>query len=108
MTMSKELIECADTCSSNAGVCKECASACEAKGGMETCVKLCHNCATVCELHANGLLNGDASNARAAIAACEACAVECGKSPSMATCLRCSESCRECAGACKQAERIKS
>ena len=107
MTITKEVTECANACSSTAAICKECASACKEKGGMETCATFCRDCATVCEQHAKNLLEGDHTKADLCITTCVACAAECVKFPNMAICVRCAESCQSCATACKQAEKVK-
>jgi hypothetical protein len=107
MTITNEITEAIRACTLTVEVCKECASACETKGGMETCARLCDEAAAICEQHASNLKNGDRSKAPKCIAACEACAEECDKSPSMEPCARCAESCSDCADACQAAEAIK-
>jgi len=74
---------------------------------MDLCVKLCNDCANVCDQHASSLHKGDHSHAASCVAACEACAVECDKFPSMDICRKCDDSCRNCAKLCDLAEAVK-
>ena len=77
-------------------------------GGMERCAQLCTECAEVCEQHSGRLSVGDHSEATSCIAACEACATECGEGAHhMDVCARCAEACRMCAETCRTAEASK-
>lgn len=107
MTMTKEVTDCIDACTSCAEICRECVTECKTKGGMDLCVKLCNDCANICDQHAISLHKGDHSHAASCIAACEACAVECDKFPSMDICRTCADACRNCAKLCNKAEAVK-
>ena len=106
MKYTKETNSAIEACATTAEICRDCSIECEGKSGMEHCARLCNDCATVCEQHADNLRNGDHSLAADCIAECESCAMECGMHRDMEACARCADSCRDCATACRQAEKV--
>ncbi len=97
-TDSKE--EHIDACIACAEACKACAEACQEMDGMENCVKLCNDCAAICDAYIT-LLESESTFCdevcNVFVNICEACQVECKLHEDCEDC----EECVECAEACK-------
>lgn len=107
-TMTQEIMDCIDACTSCMQLCQECADACEKMGGMDECVRLCRLCHDECDRHSKAIHNDDHSHLESCISICERCADECAKGAEhMAICGRCAAACRKCAEACRRAAPAK-
>jgi hypothetical protein len=85
--------------------CEKCAISCLNMAGHQECVKLCRDCADICDLCAKLFARGSQFTdvlCAICVQCCEACATECEKYADHAACCKaCAEACRKCVETCK-------
>ncbi len=101
---TKPTEQCCNDCDTCQQACLACAIACLDETGRKECIRLCLDCADICDVCAKiSARKGPMADALKALCAdaCEKCATECEKHKGDKACQHCAEQCRACAKKCR-------